>query len=164
VAVMVRTTDGERAIEATDILVATGRTPNTTGIGLDVAGVELDSRGYIAVNDRLETSAAGVWAIGECAGSPQFTHVSVDDFRVIRDNLAGGHRTTRGRVIPFCLFTAPPRARRWPRGSAGSAPRCEDVLFSPEASCTRVRRGRFRFLPSVRCIQRHAPARARPHL
>jgi pyruvate/2-oxoglutarate dehydrogenase complex dihydrolipoamide dehydrogenase (E3) component len=77
----------------------------------DVAGVELGRRGYIKVNDRLETSASGVWAIGECAGSPHFTHVSFDDFRVIRDKLAGGNKTTRDRVIPFCLFIDPPLAR-----------------------------------------------------
>src|SRR5207253_8748029 len=75
--------------------------------GLDVAGVELDARGYVKVNDRLETTAPDVWAIGECAGSPQFTHVSEDDFRVIRDNLAGGSRSTRGRLVPYCLFTDP---------------------------------------------------------
>ena len=107
----VRTPQGERIIEGSDILAATGRTPNTAGIGLDAAGVRLDGRGYIQVNDRLETSAPDVWAIGECAGSPQFTHVSEDDFRVIRDNLAGGNRTTRDRLIPFCLFTDPPLAR-----------------------------------------------------
>jgi len=107
----VRTPQGERIIEGSDILAATGRTPNTAGIGLDVAGVLLAERGYIQVNDRLETSAPDVWAIGECAGSPQFTHVSLDDFRVIRDNLAGGSRTTRDRLIPFCLFTDPPLAR-----------------------------------------------------
>jgi pyruvate/2-oxoglutarate dehydrogenase complex dihydrolipoamide dehydrogenase (E3) component len=65
----------------------------------------------VRVNDRLETSAPGVWAIGECAGSPQFTHASVDDFRVISANLAGGSRTTRDRLMPFCLFTDPPLAR-----------------------------------------------------
>jgi pyruvate/2-oxoglutarate dehydrogenase complex dihydrolipoamide dehydrogenase (E3) component len=107
----VRTPAGERSVAGSDILVATGRTPNTAGVGLDVTGVELDARGYIKVNDRLETTAAGVWAIGECAGSPQFTHVSEDDFRVIRDNLAGGHRSTRGRLVPYCLFTDPPLAR-----------------------------------------------------
>jgi len=107
----VRMPDGERTIDGSHILVATGRTPNTAGIGLDVAGVELDARGYVAVNDRLETSAPDVWAIGECAGSPQFTHVSFDDFRVIRDNLAGRHRTTRDRLVPFCVFTDPPLAR-----------------------------------------------------
>jgi pyruvate/2-oxoglutarate dehydrogenase complex dihydrolipoamide dehydrogenase (E3) component len=106
----VRTAGGERSIAASDILVATGRTPNTAGIGLDLAGVELDARGYVRVNDRLETTAPDVWAIGECAGSPQFTHVSEDDFRIIRDNLAGARRSTRDRLIPYCLFTDPPLA------------------------------------------------------
>ena len=107
----VRTTSEEHKIDGTDILVATGRVPNTAGIGLEKAGVDLDERGYIRVDDHLETSAAGVWAIGECAGSPQFTHVSVDDFQIIRDNLAGGKRSTRGRLVPFCMFTDPPLAR-----------------------------------------------------
>jgi pyruvate/2-oxoglutarate dehydrogenase complex dihydrolipoamide dehydrogenase (E3) component len=108
---VVRTTSGEHHIEGSDILVAAGRLPNTAGIELEEAGVALDSRGYIRVNERLETSAPEVWAIGECAGSPQFTHVSVDDFLIIRDNLAGGSRTTRDRLIPFCMFTDPPLAR-----------------------------------------------------
>jgi pyruvate/2-oxoglutarate dehydrogenase complex dihydrolipoamide dehydrogenase (E3) component len=107
----VRTPQGERLLEGSDILVATGRTPNTAGIGLDTAGVRLDGRGYIQVNERLETSAPDVWAIGECAGSPQFTHASEDDFGIIRDNLVGGRRTTRDRLIPSCLFTDPPLAR-----------------------------------------------------
>jgi len=111
VRLFVRSALGERTISGSDILVAAGRVPNTAGIGLEAAGIKLDSRGYIAVNERLETSAPGVWAIGECAGSPQFTHVSFDDFRVIRDNLAGGRRSTRGRVIPYCMFTDPPLAR-----------------------------------------------------
>jgi pyruvate/2-oxoglutarate dehydrogenase complex dihydrolipoamide dehydrogenase (E3) component len=111
VSLLVRTSSGERTIEGSDIMVAAGRTPNTAGIGLDVAGVELGSHGYIKVNERLETSAPDVWAIGECAGSPQFTHVSFDDFRIIRDNLAGGNRTTRDRLIPYCMFTDPQLAR-----------------------------------------------------
>ena len=98
-------------IEGTDLLVATGRTPNTDGIGLDLAGIELTDRGYIKVNERLETTAADVWAIGECAGSPQFTHIAFDDFRIIRDNLAGGNRVTTGRQVPSCLFTDPELAR-----------------------------------------------------
>jgi pyruvate/2-oxoglutarate dehydrogenase complex dihydrolipoamide dehydrogenase (E3) component len=110
VSVTVRTPSGEQQIEGSDILVATGRVPNTAGIGLEEAGVELDARGYIRVNERLETTASNVWAIGECAGSPHFTHVSVDDFRIIRDNLAGGSRTTRDRIVPYCLFTDPPLA------------------------------------------------------
>jgi len=106
-----RTPNGEAPIDATDILVAAGRTPNTSGIGLEAAGVEVTERGYIKVDDQLRTTAADVWAIGECAGSPQFTHASYDDFRVIRDNLAGKTRTTAGRVVPYCLFTDPPLAR-----------------------------------------------------
>ena len=111
VSLQTRTPSGDQTIEGSDILVAVGRTPNTSGIGLDLAGVALDTRGYVAVNDRLETSASDVWAVGECAGSPQFTHVSFDDFRIIRGNLAGGDRTTRNRLVPYCMFTDPPLAR-----------------------------------------------------
>ncbi len=107
---VVRTTSGDQNIDCTDILVAVGRVPNTAGIGLEEARVELDGRGYIRVNERLETSASEVWAIGECAGSPQFTHVSVHDFQIIRDNLAGGNRSTRDRQVPYCMFTDPPLA------------------------------------------------------
>ena len=102
---------GQQTIEGTDLLVATGRTPNTRGIGLEAAGIELDARGYVKVNERLETTAPGVWAMGDCAGSPHFTHVAFDDFRVVRDNLNGGSRTTRDRLIPFCVFTDPELAR-----------------------------------------------------
>ena len=101
----------EKILQGSHILVATGRTPNTAGLGLETAGVELTDRGFIKVNDRLQTTAPGVWALGEVAGSPQFTHVSIDDFRVIRDNLAGGNHTTTHRLIPFCLFTDPELAR-----------------------------------------------------
>jgi pyruvate/2-oxoglutarate dehydrogenase complex dihydrolipoamide dehydrogenase (E3) component len=110
VALTVRTSSGEHKIEGSDILVAAGRVPNTTGIGLEKTDVELDAHGYIRVNDRLETTAPSVWAIGECAGSPQFTHVSIDDFRIIRDNLAGANRSTRDRLVPYCMFTEPPLA------------------------------------------------------
>jgi pyruvate/2-oxoglutarate dehydrogenase complex dihydrolipoamide dehydrogenase (E3) component len=110
VTLTVRRGSGERRIEGSDILVATGRIPNTAGVGLEQTGVQLDNRGYIRVNDRLETTAPGVWGMGECAGSPQFTHVSVDDFRVIRDNLNGGRRSTRDRLTPYCMFTDPPLA------------------------------------------------------
>ena len=110
VSLTVRTPTGTQTIEASDLLIATGRIPNTVGIGLEAAGVELDARGYIRVNERLETTAPDVWAIGDCAGSPQFTHVSVDDFRIIRDNLAGGARSTDDRLVPYCVFTDPPLA------------------------------------------------------
>jgi len=96
-----------KVLEGTHLLVATGRTPNTSGLGLELAGVELADRGYIKVNERLQTTAPDVWAIGDCAGSPQFTHISFDDFRVVRDNLAGIDRVTTGRQVPYCLFTDP---------------------------------------------------------
>ena len=111
VALTARTPSGEQNIDGSDILAAVGRIPNTAGIGLKETGVELDGRGYIRVNGRLETSAPDVWALGECAGSPQFTHISEDDFRIIRDNLAGGNRTTLDRLVPYCMFTDPPLAR-----------------------------------------------------
>jgi pyruvate/2-oxoglutarate dehydrogenase complex dihydrolipoamide dehydrogenase (E3) component len=110
VTIVVRTPSGEQNIDGSDILVAVGRIPNTSGIGAEDAGLELDGRGYIRVNDRLETSAPDVWALGECAGSPQFTHISEDDFRIVRDNLAGGNRSTRDRLVPYCMFTDPPLA------------------------------------------------------
>jgi pyruvate/2-oxoglutarate dehydrogenase complex dihydrolipoamide dehydrogenase (E3) component len=110
VSLVIRTASGEQKIEGSDILVAAGRIPNTAGIGLDETGVKLDGRGYIQVNERLETTAPGIWAAGECAGSPQFTHVSEDDFRIIRDNLNGGKRSTHDRLIPYCMFTDPPLA------------------------------------------------------
>ena len=100
-----------KTIDGTHLLVATGRTPNTEGMGLDLAGVELTGRGYVKVNERLQTTAPGVWAIGESAGSPQFTHIAFDDFRVIRDNLDGHDHVTTGRQVPFCLFTDPEFAR-----------------------------------------------------
>ena len=111
VALVARVVSGEQTIEGSDILVAVGRIPNTADVGLDKAGVELDAHGFVRVNERLETSAPDVWAIGECAGSPQFTHVSEDDFRIVRDNLAGGTRSTRDRLVPYCMFTDPPLAR-----------------------------------------------------
>jgi pyruvate/2-oxoglutarate dehydrogenase complex dihydrolipoamide dehydrogenase (E3) component len=102
---------GTALLEGSDILSAVGRVPNTTNIGLEKTGVVLDARGYIQVNERLETTAPGIWALGECAGSPQFTHISEDDFRIVHTNLHGGSRSTRDRLVPFCLFTDPEIAR-----------------------------------------------------
>jgi len=111
VSLAVRLGSGEKKIEGSHLLVAAGRVANTAGVGLAEAGIALDDRGYIRVNDQLQTTAPGVWAIGECAGSPQFTHVSVDDFRIVHDNLAGGNRSTRDRLVPYCMFTDPELAR-----------------------------------------------------
>jgi len=101
----------EKSIESSHLFAATGRTPNTENLGLELAGVELTDRGYIKVNERLETTAPAIWAIGEVAGSPQFTHIAYDDFRIVRDNLAGGNRVTTGRQVPFSMFTDPELAR-----------------------------------------------------
>jgi len=115
-----------RTLEATDILVATGRTPNTDRLEPARGGVDLDARGYIRVNDRLQTSAAEVWAMGDCAGSPHFTHVAFDDFRIVLENLGSGNRSTRGRLIPYCLFTDPELAHV---GLSESEARAKNVAY-----------------------------------
>jgi pyruvate/2-oxoglutarate dehydrogenase complex dihydrolipoamide dehydrogenase (E3) component len=107
----VRLHTGRGAIEGTHLLLAGGRTPNTDGIGLEKAGVETDEKGHVKVDARLRTTAEGVWAVGDCAGSPYFTHIGEDDFRVVLANLTGGNRVTTGRQVPFCLFTDPELAR-----------------------------------------------------
>jgi pyruvate/2-oxoglutarate dehydrogenase complex dihydrolipoamide dehydrogenase (E3) component len=111
VSLQLKTGEGVRTVEGTDILVAIGRTPNTSGIGLDKAGIEVTEKGHIRVNDRLETTAPNVWAMGECAGSPYFTHVSEDDSSIILENLNGGRRSTMGRLVPYCVFIDPELAR-----------------------------------------------------
>jgi pyruvate/2-oxoglutarate dehydrogenase complex dihydrolipoamide dehydrogenase (E3) component len=111
VSIIVDQNGTEKTLKGSHVLVAAGRTPNTEGLGLNLAGVELTDRGYIKVNERLQTTVPGVWAIGEVAGSPQFTHISLDDFRVVHANLTGGNRVTTGRQVPYCLFTDPELAR-----------------------------------------------------
>ena len=108
--VTVELNDGNR-VTGTHLLVATGRVPRTAGIGLDLAGVALDERGFIKVDERLATSAPNTWAIGEVAGTPMFTHASFDDYRVLKSQLAGGNLTTRDRVIPYAMFIEPELAR-----------------------------------------------------
>lgn len=111
VSVVVEQNGIEKVLKGSHILVATGRKPNTEKLGLELTGVELTDRGYVKVNERLQTTAPNVWAIGEVAGSPQFTHISVDDFRVVHANITGGNRVTTGRQVPYCLFTDPELAR-----------------------------------------------------
>jgi pyruvate/2-oxoglutarate dehydrogenase complex dihydrolipoamide dehydrogenase (E3) component len=111
VSVVVEQNGIEKVLKGSHVLVATGRNPNTEGLGLELTGVDLTDRGYIKVNERLQTTAPGVWAIGEVAGSPQFTHISIDDFRVVHSSLTGGKRVTTGRQVPYCLFTDPELAR-----------------------------------------------------
>jgi pyruvate/2-oxoglutarate dehydrogenase complex dihydrolipoamide dehydrogenase (E3) component len=111
VSLQIQTGNSLRTVEGTDILVALGRTPNTRGIGLERAGIEITEKGHIRVNDRLETTAPNVWALGECAGSPYFTHVSEDDFDIVHQNLNGGSRSTKDRLVPYCVFIDPELAR-----------------------------------------------------
>jgi pyruvate/2-oxoglutarate dehydrogenase complex dihydrolipoamide dehydrogenase (E3) component len=99
---------GEQAVVGSHVLVATGRTPNTDDLGLDRADVATDARGYVQVNERLETSASGVYAIGDVKGGPAFTHISYDDFRILRTNLLeGGAASTAGRMVPYTVFIDP---------------------------------------------------------
>ena len=111
VSLQLKTGNATRTVHGTDILVAVGRTPNTTSIGLEKAGIEVTEKGHIRVNERLETTAPNVWAMGECAGSPYFTHVSEDDFDIVHKNLNGGSRTTTDRLVPYCVFIDPELAR-----------------------------------------------------
>ena len=85
--------------------------PALAALDSNRTGVELDGGGYVKVNECLETTASSVWTMGDCTGSPLFTHVACDDFRVVRDNLMGGKRTTQHRLIPFCIFTDPELVR-----------------------------------------------------
>jgi pyruvate/2-oxoglutarate dehydrogenase complex dihydrolipoamide dehydrogenase (E3) component len=108
----VRTPEGERTLSGSHLLVAAGRTPNTDTLNLEAAGIETDKHGFIKTNERLETSVGGVWALGDVKGGPAFTHVSYDDFRVIRTNLIeGGNAIIAGRLIPYTVFTDPQLGR-----------------------------------------------------
>jgi pyruvate/2-oxoglutarate dehydrogenase complex dihydrolipoamide dehydrogenase (E3) component len=109
---MVTTPEGERVLEGSHLLVAAGRPPNTDLLNLDAAGVETDKRGFVKVNERLETNVPGVYALGDAKGGPAFTHISYDDFRIIRTNLLeGGDATIADRPVPYTLFTDPQLGR-----------------------------------------------------
>ncbi|MEV8047119.1 mercuric reductase [Streptomyces griseoluteus] len=108
--VQITLSDGT-SLEADDVLVATGRAPATSDLDLAAAGVEVDGKGYVVTDERLATSAPGIWAAGDVAGSPQFTHVSLDDYRILKENLAGGSRSTKDRLIPYTIFLTPELAR-----------------------------------------------------
>jgi pyruvate/2-oxoglutarate dehydrogenase complex dihydrolipoamide dehydrogenase (E3) component len=108
----VDTSEGERTLEGTHLLVAAGRPPNTETLNLDSAGIETDKRGFIKANECLETSAPGVYALGDVKGGPAFTHISYDDFRIIRTNLLeGGSATIAGRPVPYTMFIDPQLGR-----------------------------------------------------
>ena len=104
--------DGERLLSGTQLLVAAGRVPNTDRLDPRAAGIETDKRGYIVVNDRLEASAPGVYAVGDVTGEPAFTHISYDDYRILRANLLqGGSLSRAGRLVPYTVFIDPQLGR-----------------------------------------------------
>ena len=104
--------DGERTLSASHLLVAAGRPPNTDKLDLEAAGVETDERGFVKVNERLETSVAGIYALGDVKGGPAFTHISYDDFRILRTNLLeGGDATIADRLVPYTMFIDPQLGR-----------------------------------------------------
>jgi len=108
----VRTAEGERTLTGSNLLVAVGRVPNTDRLNLAAAGVQTDERGFIQVNERLETNVPGTYALGDVKGGPAFTHISYDDFRIIRSNLLkGGNATTAGRLVPYTVFIDPQLGR-----------------------------------------------------
>ena len=107
-----RTPQGEQTLTGSHLLVAVGRTPNTERLNPQAAGVETDQRGFIKVNPRLETNVPGIYALGDVNGGPQFTHISYDDFRIIRSNLIeGGDATTSDRLVPYTVFMDPQLGR-----------------------------------------------------
>ncbi|WP_026819009.1 FAD-dependent oxidoreductase [Arthrobacter castelli] len=104
---------GAHTVEADAVLVALGRRPATEGLNLDAAGIRVDDGGYVAVDEQLRTSAEGVFAVGDVKGGPQFTYISLDDHRIVTDQLLGqGQRSTADRTaVPYTIFLTPPLAR-----------------------------------------------------
>ncbi|MCE7072648.1 mercuric reductase [Dyadobacter sp. CY327] len=112
IAVTVDENGKETVMESSHILVATGRRPQTKELGLDKTGVDVDEKGYIKVNDKLETSAAGIYALGDVKGGPAFTHISYDDYRIISENvISNGNASTKDRLVPYCMFIDPQLGR-----------------------------------------------------
>ncbi|WP_026555892.1 dihydrolipoyl dehydrogenase family protein [Arthrobacter sp. 35W] len=127
-------------VTAEELMVAVGRTPVTAELGLEAAGVELTERGFVAVDDQLRTTADGVWAAGDVAGTPQFTHASWNDYRILKANLAGGSLSTRDRLIPYSVFTTPELGRvGLSEAEAGAAGLDIRVATMPVAAIPRAR-------------------------
>jgi len=103
---------GEKELQVSELLIAAGRTPNADHLDLSAAGVDVDNRGFIPVNERLETNVEGIWALGDVTGGPAFTHISYDDYRIVEANvLRGESRTTTGRLVPYTVFMDPELGR-----------------------------------------------------
>lgn len=112
VSIKVKVRQSEREISGTHILVAVGRRPNSDRLNLVAAGIETDQRGFIEVNEKLETSVPGIYAMGDVKGGPAFTHISYDDYRIIKSNLLeNGNRTTDDRLVPYVVFIDPQLGR-----------------------------------------------------
>jgi pyruvate/2-oxoglutarate dehydrogenase complex dihydrolipoamide dehydrogenase (E3) component len=112
ITVAVATGERTSAITGTHLLAATGRRPNTDDLGLDKTGVALDSRGFVKVNDRLETGAPGIWALGDVKGGPAFTHISYNDYQIAYANIVDGQNLSiENRYVPYSLFTDPQLGR-----------------------------------------------------
>ncbi|MBI1213700.1 MAG: mercuric reductase [Alphaproteobacteria bacterium] len=111
VEVSIRTASGEETIAGTHLLTALGRVPNTGELNAPATGLELDERGYVRVDEFLRTSVPGIWAIGDVTGGPQFTHASLDDYRIVAANLRGESRSTRNRLMPYTIFIDPELGR-----------------------------------------------------
>jgi len=108
IALNVETPEGERTLRGTHLLVTTGRSPNTDRLNPAATGIKTDDKGFIPVNERLETNVPGIYAVGDVNGGPQLTHISYDDFRILRTNLVeGGGATTTGRLVPYTVFIDP---------------------------------------------------------
>jgi pyruvate/2-oxoglutarate dehydrogenase complex dihydrolipoamide dehydrogenase (E3) component len=112
VEISVETSGGQQLVKGTHLLVATGRTPRTIDLDLRKAGVEADPKGFIKVNERLETTAPGIWAIGDVTGGPAFTHISYNDFQIVYGNIyEGKNLSTAERVVPYAVYTDPALGR-----------------------------------------------------
>ena len=112
VSLELRGPEGKRTVAGSHLLIAAGRVPNSGELNLAAAGVQVDARGFVSVNDRLETNVAGVYALGDVNGGPAFTHISYDDYRIIRNNLLrGGQSSTKGRLLPYTVYIDPQLGR-----------------------------------------------------
>lgn len=149
--------EGAAEIEAEAVLLATGRTPATEGLGLEAAGIETDERGFVRVDDQLRTSVPGVYAIGDVNGGPQFTYISLDDYRIVLDQLQGaGERSRADRVaVPNCTFITPPlahvgmteqQARESGRSVQVAAKRVAEIAAMPRPKIVKQPEGLIKFL------------------